>query len=284
MITVKDIVQAIEFIPSFNQSAQKALDLIRSDNYTNKDLADIIRIDASLTANILKISNSALYAKSRQIHDISTALSFLGKQQIYSILTLVSTRDYFVNTIDGYELNQGELWEHNLSVAVITENLSYLEKNVDQSLLFTAGLLHDIGKIIMNIWIKKESDRINFLVEKENMDFITAEKTVLGYTHAQIGGAILKHWNLPQQIIDAAKHHHDEKLFDDPVVRLVALADFLTFAMGFMTQKDNMNMKGYTAVLEYYNIKTKEIQILIAENFDRVVNMINEFKINHKGQ
>ncbi len=283
MITLSDIVQAIEFLPAFNKNAQKALELIRSDNYTNKKLAEIIKLDASLSANILKVSNSALYAKPKHVHDISTAISLLGKQQIFSILSLISTQDYFSNLLDGYEVHKGELWEHNLSVAVLTENLAYLEKDIDKTILFTAGLLHDIGKIILSIWVKKEADRIDYLVENEGMDFISAEQSVLGFTHSDIGASILKHWNLPKEIISSAKHHHDNKLFNDPVVRLVTLSDFLSFTMGFLAQKDNMYMKSYDQVLQYYNIKTKDVEKMIADNIDSVLTTINEFKLIDKG-
>ncbi len=280
MISVSDILKSIDYLPAFNQTVHKALQLIQKDTYSNKELADIIKFDASLTANILKISNSALYAKSNKIHDIGTALSFLGKQQLFSLLSIVATKQYFSNTISGYEINAGELWNHNLSVAVLTESLAYYEKDVDKSILFTAGLLHDIGKIILNTWVQSEWQRIMDLVEKESYDFISAEKKILGYTHAHIGGAILKQWNLPLPIINAAKHHHDESLFDDPVVRLVCLADFLTFAMGYMTQMDNMYMSGYAKVLEYYHIKTKEIEVLISNNFEKVTKTIQEFNLN----
>lgn len=279
MITINDIIKEIEFLPAFNQTAQKALELIKHEDYSVKDLSDIIKLDATLTANILKISNSAYYAKNKEIHDVNMAINYLGKEQLYSLLTLITSKGYFVELMEGYEVNQGELWEHNLSVAVLAESLSDYEKNVDKSILFTAGLLHDIGKIILNIWIKKDWDKINKLVEDKGMDFISAEKKVLGFTHAQVGGAILKHWHFPKEIINAAKHHHDDTLYDDPIVRIICLADYLTFTMGIMTQMDNMKMKGYTAVLEHYSIKTREIEMLIGENFEKVQKAIQEFKL-----
>jgi len=278
MITVQEILKEIEFLPAFNQTAQKALLLIKQDNYSVKELTDIIKFDAALTANILKVSNSAYYAKSKEIHDIGMALSFLGKDQLYSLLTLITSKEYFKNMMDGYEINQGELWEHNLSVAILAESLAHYEKSIDKSVLFTAGLLHDIGKIILNVWIKKEWEKINHLVEHEGLDFLSGEKKVLGFTHAQVGGAVLKHWNFPNEIINAAKHHHDEVLYDDPVVRIICLADYLSFTMGIMTQMDNMKMKGYTNILNYYNIKTREVEALISDNLEKVQHIISEFK------
>jgi putative nucleotidyltransferase with HDIG domain len=278
MITVQEILKEIEFLPAFNQTAQKALLLIKQDNYSVKELTDIIKFDAALTANILKVSNSAYYAKSKEIHDIGMALSFLGKDQLSSLLTLITSKEYFKNMMDGYEINQGELWEHNLSVAILAESLAHYEKAIDKSVLFTAGLLHDIGKIILNVWIKKEWEKINHLVEHEGLDFLSAEKKVLGFTHAQVGGAVLKQWNFPNEIINAAKHHHDELLYDDPVVRIICLADYLSFTMGIMTQMDNMKMKGYTNILNYYNIKTREVEALISDNLEKVQHIISEFK------
>lgn len=280
MIPMKDIVEAIEFLPAFNQTAMKALQLIRGGNYNARDLSEVIKLDAGLSANILKAVNSAYFAKSKDIHDIQAAVSYLGRDYLLFLLNLISTRDYYSSQMMGYESKGGELWEHNLSVAVFAEALAGKEPGIDKDLLFSAGLLHDIGKIILNLWVEKEWGKIVHLVEVEKKDFIAAEKEVLGYTHAMIGGAILKKWNFPEPIILAAKHHHDLKLYDNPVVRIVCLADYLTFLVGFMSQRDNMNLKGYDQVLEYYQIQTKEIDQLISHSFDKINQMINEFKIS----
>ncbi len=280
MIPMKEIVEAIEFLPAFNQTAQKALSLIRSDEYNSKMISEVIKLDAGLSANILKSVNSAYYAKNKEIHDIQTAVSYLGKDYLFSLLNLISTRDYYSSKLLGYELKTGELWEHNLSVAIFAEALSYLEPTVDKNLLFSSGLLHDIGKIVLNIWVEREWSKIIELVENEELDFISAEKRVLGYNHCMIGSAILKKWGFPEAIILGAKHHHDAHLFDNPVVRLICLADYLTYVVGYMSQRDNMRIKGYDQVLEYYKIKTKDIDVMISNSFDMISNMINEFKIS----
>ena len=278
MIKMSDIVADIEFLPPFSKVAQKALTLIRKDDFSMKDLTELIRYDPSLTANVLKVANSAAFATTREVSDLQTALSLLGVNQMTSIIMMSAAKQYFEKHHEGYEFYQGELWEHSLSVAVISVELQRYAPDVDEAILFTAALLHDIGKIILSQYVADEYEKIVQLIREQDIDFTTAERKIIGFTHPVVGSAILKKWNFGRTITDVAKYHQTPERVDNPYVDLVALADFISFLIGKVSQKDALAYSGYERLLMKYNIKSKELEGIITGATDRITDLVENLQ------
>ena len=132
MISMKDILKQIEFLPVFNQTAQKALQLLLQYDTNNKDIAEVIKYDPGLTANVLKLANSAYFAHTKEINDLTGAINYLGRDKMFQILTLSTASKYFQKPAKGYEQIQGELWKHSISTGVIAEHLSFLEPTINK--------------------------------------------------------------------------------------------------------------------------------------------------------
>ena len=276
MISMNDILKQIEYLPVFNRTAQKALQLLLEDTDHNKEIADVIKYDPGLTANVLRLANSAYFAKAIEIKDINSAVNYLGRDKMYQILTLSSASHYFKQQAKGYEHGQGEIWEHSISVGIIAEYLSYLEPKVNKGLFFTAGILHDIGKIILSLWVSDLWRDILFLID-QGVDFIEAEKRILGYTHALVGGAILQRWLFPDDVILTARNHHDLKIHPNPIVRIVRMADYFTITMGYNSQQDSMLYLGYEDLMNYYKIQTKDLEIIFSNCHNIIQTVLEDF-------
>ena len=281
MISMNDILKQIEYLPVFNRTTQKALQLLLDDVDHNKEIAEVIKFDPGLTANVLKLANSAYFAHTVEIKDLTGAINYLGRDKMYQILTLSTASQYFKKQSAGYELMQGELWKHSISVGIVAEYLSYFEPKENKSALFTAGILHDIGKTILSIWVDDLWTDILYLIENQGIDFIEAEKRVLGYTHALVGGAILQRWFFPDNVVLAARNHHDAKIHPNPIVRIIRLADYVSIAMGYMSQQDNMLYQGYKDLMEYYKIQTKDLELIFSDCHNIIQSVLDDFtKIN----
>jgi putative nucleotidyltransferase with HDIG domain len=274
MISIDAIFKQIDFLPSFNQVSHKALELLTDRDSLIKDIADTIRFDPGLMANVLKLANTVSYARNKEIIDLSSAINTLGRNKMVQILLISSTSKYFKNITKGYEQIQGELWKHSISTAIIAEHLLYLEPGVDRAVVFTAGILHDIGKIILSIWLADLWNDISYLVKTQNMGFLEAEKKVLGFTHSQVSAAILQRWNFSNDVILAAKYHHDKKVHTNPVVRIVKLADYMSILMGYMTSEDNLLYGGYDKLMDHYKIQTKDMQLILNQCFEEIHKVI----------
>jgi len=277
MISMNDILKQIEYLPGFSKAAQRALQLLMDDVDHNKEIAEVIKYDSGLTANILKLANSAYFAHSVEIKDLKGAINYLGRDKMYQILTLSSTSKYFKALSKGYELIQGELWIHSISTGVVAEHLSYLEPKLNKSALFTAGILHDVGKTVLSLWVSDLWYDIMYLIEYQGLGYIEAEKRVLGYTHALVGGAILQRWMFPDDVVLAARNHHDTKVHPNPIVRIIRLADYLSITMGYLSQGDNMLYQGYTDLMEFYNIKTKDLEKILCDSQIIIQSVLNDF-------
>ena len=277
MISMNDILKQIEYLPVFNRTAQRALQLLVEDVDHNKEIAEVIKYDPGLTANVLKLGNSAYFAHTVEIKDLKGAVNYLGRDKMYQILTLSTASQYFKKLSKGYEMIQGELWKHSISAGIIAEHLSFLEPKVNKSTLFTAGILHDIGKTILSLWVSDLWTDILYLIENQAFDFVEAEKRVLGYTHALVGGAILQRWLFPDDVILAARNHHDSKIHPNPVVRIIRLADYFSISMGFMSQQDNMLYKGYEDLMDHYKIQTKDLENIFSNSLNIIQSVLDDF-------
>ena len=275
---MSDIIADIEFLPPFSKVAQKALELLRKEDFTMKSLAEIIMYDPALTANILKVANSAAYTKHNEVNDLQTAISLIGAKEISSIIMISAAKRYFENQMEGYEMFQGEIWEHSLAVAIISQQLQHLEKGIDDSILYTGALLHSIGKIVLSQYVQKEIELVNDLAMDDTFDFITIERKVVGFTHPVVGSAILKKWNFSKSICDVAKYYKDPLKVDSPYVRLVALADHIAVLIGKTSQRDGLQYKGCSELFVRYNIKSRELDDIISASVDRINELIESFK------
>ena len=277
MISMNDILKQIEYLPVFNRTAQRALQLLVEDVDHNKEIAEVIKYDPGLTANVLKLANSAYFAHTVEIKDLTGAINYLGRDKMYQILTLSTASQYFKKISKGYELIQGELWKHAISTGIVAEHLSFLEPRVNKSTLFTAGILHDIGKTILSLWVSDLWNDILYLIENHKFDFVEAEKKVLGYTHALVGGAILQRWLFPDDVILAARNHHDTKIHPNPIVRIVRLADYFSISMGYMSQQDNLLYKGYEDLMDHYKIQTKDLESIFSNSLNIIQSVLDDF-------
>jgi len=277
MISMDDIFKQIEYLPVFNKTAQKALQLILQPDSHNKEIADVIKYDPGLMTNVLKLANTAYFAHAKEIRDLTGAINYLGRDKMFQILTVTTASKYFQGHSKGYELIQGELWKHSITTGIIAEQLATFEPTIHSSILFTAGLLHDIGKTVLSIWVSDLWNDICYLVDKQGVDFLEAEKRVLGFTHSLVGGAILQKWLFEDDIIQATRHHHDNKIHKNPVVRITKLADYLSITMGYMTSEDSLAYKGYEDLMNYYKIQSKNMQIILNNCFNLIQTVLDDF-------
>jgi putative nucleotidyltransferase with HDIG domain len=134
----------------------------------------------------------------------------------------------------GYGLVAGALWEHSVTVALACQFLGQHCAVAEPGVLFTAGLLHDLGKVVLNEYVAAEYTEIMERVQGQNASFLAAEQDVLGFTHAEIGARLAQNWNLPEPIVRCVRHHHDPDALDEPdvLVDLVHLSDSIGLLMG----------------------------------------------------
>jgi putative nucleotidyltransferase with HDIG domain len=160
--------------------------------------------------------------------------------------------------IKGYDLGPKQLWEHSLATALTAAEVAKHLGVRDPADAFTAGLLHDLGKVVLGNFIDVDLNEIMGLVRSEEVSFDEAERAVLGMDHAEVAAILLHNWKLPQEIVDAVRWHHRPALWegeDDTLVSIVHLADVLCMDIGFGVGNDGLKYRLDEAVGLKYKMR-----------------------------
>lgn len=182
--------------------------MLQKADVSNRKMQEVIEKDQVITAKILKLVNSSFYGFRSKIVDISQALLILGFNTVRNSLATVAAIDIFrtKEKYDSFDIR--DLWKHSLAVAVTSRRLAETARMAPPSDCFVAGLLHDIGKLIMEEHLPILFTQVLELQKEENLSFIAAEKTILNVTHATIGAHVIRKWRFPTRLVDAIEHHH----------------------------------------------------------------------------
>ncbi|HPL63820.1 MAG: HDOD domain-containing protein [Syntrophales bacterium] len=266
MKTMDRILRSIKNIPAFPATAQKVAAVMGNPDYSITHVVNIIKFDASITANILRIANSAYFGV-RRISSLHDAVVFLGQENIVRAIQVSGISKYFKKA-SGYGLNGPELWRHSVGVALMTQIISRKISGREDTKLFTAGLLHDIGKVILGEFVDDSIRRINGLVNDHGYSFIRAEEEVLGMNHAEVGGKMAQQWNFPQDIRDSITYHHRPDLMEkgeNLFCWIIYLADQVCLMAGVGGGADGLAYWGLKDVIEILKIRQKDVEMGIIE-------------------
>lgn len=186
----------------------KIFDIIDSPGTTSKDIGQIISQDPNLTAQLLRLVNSPAFFPGKKVDTISRAVTIVGIHELYSLIIAVSAVKTFHN-IPKNIVNIDTFWRHSLYTGLICRILSQRCNVLHPERLFVAGLLHDIGNMVIYNRIP-EIARDLLQQSKGNEDTLyRAEMKSLGFTHADLGYLLLKRWNLPDTLREAVRWHHE---------------------------------------------------------------------------
>lgn len=225
---IKRYIAQVGDLPSVPAVASAVLEVTSDPNSSAETLREVIDRDPALCLRILKVANSSLYSFSREIETVQHAIALLGFRTVTSIVLAASLRKVFTH----FGLAEKQLWEHStISGAVAARLSSYGPIDVDRDDAFTAGLLHDLGKIALNNTARKKYTEVFSRVYNEGLSFVEAENEILGFDHAEFGACVAAKWKLSKSLENAIRFHHDqegaEQLPEDDK-RLTALTSVVT--------------------------------------------------------
>lgn len=180
---------------------------IDDPHFSAKDLADILMLDTALSSTLLKIVNSAFYSFTTPIDTITRAITVVGITDLRNLVFAASAVGAFKNIASDL-VDMNDFWIHSLYTAVSARCLAKHYSVLHPERLFVMGLLHDVGRLLMYHHMPKESSDVLMMTDNDATLVADAEKEVFGFTHAQVGAALLKKWRLPETIVEAVEHHH----------------------------------------------------------------------------
>ncbi len=267
MSRVDEILMMAKAVPPFPKVAHRVLAMLDDPSVKAADLAEVIQYDAAITANILKICNSALFGLHRKITSLDEALVVLGQDELKDVIITSSSAKFYKGKVGaGYDLGQGDLWKHSVASAVVARQLAPKIAGTNPSAAFTTALLHDIGKRFMSSFVADELKRIVVMVDVKKLTFVEAEKKVLGMTHAELGAMILERWEFPEEMAAAVRSHHDaDALGKGPLAATVAMANAIVVSLGIGGGADGLATRLQGEGVKKFGIDTATIESCMAD-------------------
>jgi len=262
----KRILKSIQALPPFPVTIRKVMALAGDPDSSLTELAAVIRLDQAITANILRICNSAYFGLRRPVDNVGDAILHMGKKNVLRAVMAAGLSRYF-RTARGYDVKGGDLWEHAVAVALMAQICAARVSHPDDPRLFTAGVLHDIGKMVMGEFVHEAWQRIEELTERRQYSFLEAEEEVLGVNHAELGGEIALLWKFPDEILKAiAFHHRPDLLADgDTVPWIVYLSNQVCHVMGIGVGTDALAYRAVGDVAGRLRLRQRDLEDMMAE-------------------
>jgi len=239
---LKQLIQTIRDLPAMPHVASKVLELSSDPDTSASLLQQVIADDQAMTARILKIANSAMYACSRRIKTLSEAIVMLGFNSIRSLVVTSAARNLYGAGSQRMGLKERLLWEHSIGCAFACRVLATTRHPALAEEAFLAGLMHDIGKLVLNLQLPDQFEEIVQIVYNENREFHSTERELLGFDHARVGALLVNKWKLSPLLEEVIGLHHDEDSLtrDRPLLLYLDLANrmCMKYGIGFQETPD----------------------------------------------
>ncbi|UCD59026.1 MAG: HDOD domain-containing protein [Candidatus Hydrogenedentota bacterium] len=201
-------VEEIGALPTLPQVLVKVLQLAAAEESSMEDISRIVERDPALTANILKLANSPYYGLREKVASLKLALTILGLNEIISIITSISIVRVFGSRRRTSGFDRTKFWRHSFGCAAASQMLAReLRFDVD-GVDFVAGLIHDIGKLIIDQYFHSKLKEIQSLKTEEDIPLLDAEARVMGVDHAVLGSWLAQRWHLPAILVESITYHH----------------------------------------------------------------------------
>ena len=262
---ISDIQQAIESIRPIPQVALKVLRIIQDGTYDIRKVAEEVKRDQVISARTIQLCNSAMFAKRHEVVSLDHALVFLGQELFIKLVISAAVQSYYHQCGNGYSLCKGGLYHHAIGTAMIAEKIVGLTKNIAPAVAYTAGLLHDIGKVVLDQYISAAYPMLYREFQNNTADLIEAETRILGMDHTHVGGLLAEKWSLPAPLVDVIRFHHqpEESRSDRSLTTIVYLADLLMSRFHSGLELERMGAARLTDRLASLELSPSHFQTLV---------------------
>lgn len=264
-------------ISSIKQTVTQILTIINNPKSSAKDLKDIIEVDPPLTAKLLKLANSAFYGYAKTISEIQEAIVCIGFEAVREIAVSQKVCELFQDDdyIHGY--SRRSLWKHCVAVAICSKLLFRREFRERGDNIYVAGLLHDIGIIVIDQFLHDQFKEILKKTRSERNNLLVVEDSVLGFNHTDIGLAIAESWGFPDEMSKAIANHHNPNDLNAEYAKIVATMYIANYCVqnevigyGDAPYPDKLLLR---KCLIKYHIKEKALALIVKEVKEEIIKM-----------
>ncbi len=257
-------VKSIEGLPSFPATHAEILKMAKSEDASSDDIAEKLQLDPGFLATIFKLVNSSYYGFNKQVKDLSLAVTLLGLEEIANLVLAAQVFEKLGNYKDGAGLDLKAFWRHSVGTAFVARAVAK-KLNAEVESAFLAGMLHDLGKIILDRYFSDYYKAVFEVLNEEDIAIAQAEQEILGITHAAIGGQLAEEWKFPKNYLNAITYHHMPRTAPryQRLVCLVHLSDIICRQLNYGSGGDKQIPTPDETALERFSLGDRGMKILV---------------------
>jgi putative nucleotidyltransferase with HDIG domain len=273
VIAPEKVLAHVRALPTISAASLRLSELARDPSTCAADFEKVIRPDPALTANLLRVSNSAYFGLRCRAETVRQAITLLGLKRVSEVAAAAALGPVLPARLPGYEVEASGFWLHSVAVAVLSERLAEELGVKRPDLTFTAGLLHDVGKLAICAFVSGACVPIMEAV-RGGLAFVAAERAVLGLDHGELGGLVSEAWSLPRAAAEVARWHHEPgnapEGADRTLIDLVHAADALSHALGLGTDAGELARTVDGGVEDRLGVKARRLERVAGESLDQI--------------
>ena len=256
------IKQELQPIP---QMVLKIIRMLNDADYNFEEVARVVRQDQTLSAKIINLSNSSFYRGLEPVDSIDRALAVLGEKHLLQLVFSAAMEKIFPRGHRGYSMCKGGLYQHSVGTAQAASELARVTGLVREDLAYTAGLLHDVGKVALDQYLGQDLKFFYRQTQVEGVSLLQLEKDRFGLDHAELGGRLAEAWGLPPSLVTAIAHHHfpEEAVEHQELAHLVYWADLLMSRFRVGLELEHMDTSRTVQRLKRIGYSTSQLQKLV---------------------
>lgn len=266
-----ELIGRVRHLRSPSPSVTRLVALVTSPDVGNDEIIHIVRQDGVLSAKLLSLCNSAAFGN-MSVGSVDEAVFFLGHREVYRLVVALGIGAALTPPLPGYAMEPGSLWRHSLLTALVTDDVlaAIPAVTADVSIAYTAGLVHDIGKVVVNQALDEAArTAIRDRLSRDDCSLLEAERSILGSDHAEVGACLLRAWRLPETLVEAVEHHHAPGLVPEPQLSCVIhIADMLAHQVGAAPGWASHAVRAGEGTAEALGITSETVQNLLIATSD----------------
>ncbi len=259
--------------------------LMRDRDVEIGKLVELVQYDPGLTARVIALANSASFGAGRQISTLKDALVRVGLDELYRLVFISSLGPVMRRPVEGYDLAIGQLWRHCVATALAAEAIEEFHGKVAGSgVAFTAGLLHDVGKLVMDSLSEDYFMQIEMKADQDEKPFDEAELEILGIDHTEAGAMVLEQWGFPEDLVDVVRWHHQPAMakINPHLANVVHVADMVAMMMGVGVGRDALGYRAAADSLNATSLSRQDIEVVAFRMLGKLEEI--EKKLTQNGQ
>ncbi len=266
-LVIEDLDRVIEQVRPIPQIALKVLRMISEQTYRHADVVNEIMQDQVMSAKMIGFCNSVFFGLRTRVDSIERALFVVGEKWLLQVILTTALEEFLSQTEEGYSLCKGGLFQHACGTAALAKSLAQFADKIPGDLAYTAGLLHDIGKAVLDQSLHARRPLFYRSLQANNGDLIEAEKELFGITHPEVGSQLATHWSIPETLAEAIRHHHqpEQARIEPDLTLVVYLADLIMSRFMVGQEVERLSTDALTSRLSRIGLSPEQLPLLIGQ-------------------